>query len=433
VPSYPGIYRAKAVQFVSPNLTAYVPQVFGDVAITVTEWITTPVVGLGWVMFQGGDPSFPVWLGLAGAGSGGGGTVTDVVWVGPDAPADPDTELWWDTDDNATGDVGEVFVGPEAPPTDSSYQLWYDTDGGVLYALSGGAWVPTGGGGGAGDPLWVGPSAPVSGYELWYDTDETDPAVTTALVRSGGRVGPDNAGPTVGSNPLSFFTENLPDFGVSGRLHVWCSAYYSKTVSSDRFNVSIWIDGVQQAIQAESNPTSGNPTVVPLSPSVSLPIAAGTHTIQCALTRGVGTTGTATPASGAQCTFQWEFIADGGVAGMTTAEADTRYVNAAGDSMTGDLSFAGSTLVSNGARLPMLQYGTAPITTNASGAATINHTFGRTPNFVFVGTLSSTISLLSVTAMTSTTFTILARNIMADGAPQASASMTIQYLIVGIV
>lgn len=144
-----------------------------------------------------------------------------------------------------------------------------------------------------------------------------DDAIADAMdnvpgVRSGGRIGPDDSGPTVGSNPLSFFTEVLPDFGVPGRLHVWASAYYSKTVASDRFNVAIRIDDVLQAILAESNFTSGNPTVVPLSPSVSLPIGVGTHTIQVTLARGVGTTGTATAASGTQNTFQWLFVPDVG-------------------------------------------------------------------------------------------------------------------------
>ena len=61
MPSYPSIYRAKAVKFEAPVLTAFVPQVFGDVSIEVTDFLDDPVAGMGWVFFQGGNPEFPVW------------------------------------------------------------------------------------------------------------------------------------------------------------------------------------------------------------------------------------------------------------------------------------------------------------------------------------------------------------------------------------
>ena len=31
------------------------------------------------------------------------GGTTDTVWVGPSAPSDPNTELWWDTDEPSGG------------------------------------------------------------------------------------------------------------------------------------------------------------------------------------------------------------------------------------------------------------------------------------------------------------------------------------------
>ena len=93
--TYPSVYRARAVKYEAPVLTAFVPQVFGNIAIEITEVIGAPTQGMGWVFFQGGNPEFPVWNG------GVGGSVSDVVWLGPDAPTDKSIELWWDTDEEA--------------------------------------------------------------------------------------------------------------------------------------------------------------------------------------------------------------------------------------------------------------------------------------------------------------------------------------------
>ena len=61
--SYPAIYEAKAVQLAGPVVTAYVPAVFGDVAIQITEFMVAPIPGMCWVMFQAGNCEFPVWVG----------------------------------------------------------------------------------------------------------------------------------------------------------------------------------------------------------------------------------------------------------------------------------------------------------------------------------------------------------------------------------
>lgn len=57
---------------------------------------------MGWVVFQGGNPEFPVWAGNlasgASGGPGGGTGGTDEVWIGAEPPADPNIELWFDTD-----------------------------------------------------------------------------------------------------------------------------------------------------------------------------------------------------------------------------------------------------------------------------------------------------------------------------------------------
>ena len=73
-----GVYRAVVFDNKDPNLLnrlrLKIPQVFADVP---TGWAwptsfaglktTVPEIGQGiWVMFEGGDPSFPMWLGVFG-------------------------------------------------------------------------------------------------------------------------------------------------------------------------------------------------------------------------------------------------------------------------------------------------------------------------------------------------------------------------------
>lgn len=68
---FPGIYRA---QFLSVdqlgNVTCTVPAVTGDAPVlALSAGLSTAVVmkpgAMGWVMFEGGDPSMPVWVGFA--------------------------------------------------------------------------------------------------------------------------------------------------------------------------------------------------------------------------------------------------------------------------------------------------------------------------------------------------------------------------------
>jgi hypothetical protein len=119
VAAYPGIYRAKAIKLDGTRLAAYIPQVFGDVQVTIENYVgSAPSTSeMGWVSFQGGNPEFPVWHG-AGQGNGnggGGGTVTDTLWVGPTPPFDPSIEMWWDTDEPtsfaSTSDVWNTAWG----------------------------------------------------------------------------------------------------------------------------------------------------------------------------------------------------------------------------------------------------------------------------------------------------------------------------------
>ena len=70
---------------------------------------------MGQLFVNIGTVAAPNWVPVASGGSSGGGSVADVMWVGPDAPADPATELWYDTDEPAVsasvGALGIVAVG----------------------------------------------------------------------------------------------------------------------------------------------------------------------------------------------------------------------------------------------------------------------------------------------------------------------------------
>jgi hypothetical protein len=93
---FPSLYRAKAASVQSGIIQAFVPQVFGETPITITESLgpMPDATTMGWVFFQAGDADFPVWA----SGLGTGSAVPDEVWIGPDTPLASALELWYDTD-----------------------------------------------------------------------------------------------------------------------------------------------------------------------------------------------------------------------------------------------------------------------------------------------------------------------------------------------
>src|SRR5262252_8521471 len=100
--TYPGAYRARALKVENGVITAYVPQVFGDTPITITDVLGGyPIApSTGWVIFESGWAEFPVWS------SGGDGTGT-----GPPGPQGPVGAT------GATGPVGPAGpAGPAGPP-----------------------------------------------------------------------------------------------------------------------------------------------------------------------------------------------------------------------------------------------------------------------------------------------------------------------------
>jgi hypothetical protein len=82
-----GIYRGKVVNNKDPNghrrLMITIPQIMGTDS-TGWAWpidgpgISLPIPGVGqgiWVMFEGGDPSYPIWAGQFGRFSSQGGAL----------------------------------------------------------------------------------------------------------------------------------------------------------------------------------------------------------------------------------------------------------------------------------------------------------------------------------------------------------------------
>lgn len=73
-PFYPHLYRGivKSAPDATGKIDVLVPQVHGSSSLTAmpchTPGVTTaPPIGKGvWIMFEGGDPAAPVWLGVWG-------------------------------------------------------------------------------------------------------------------------------------------------------------------------------------------------------------------------------------------------------------------------------------------------------------------------------------------------------------------------------
>lgn len=73
--SFPSLYRARAVDVdtTGRKITVFVPQVYGEVAISIRDSVhgLPNAPGMGWVMFQAGNPEFPVWVDVSVSTEGG--------------------------------------------------------------------------------------------------------------------------------------------------------------------------------------------------------------------------------------------------------------------------------------------------------------------------------------------------------------------------
>lgn len=143
--------------------------------------------------------------------------------------------------------------------------------------------------------------------DLQGQVTAVDAAVTplNAMI-SGGETGPDSAGPTSGATPLTFNTFTLVAPGVPGRLHVWLSAIYTKTVGTDRFTVLLQANSTTFATAAEESPAER--TTYPFDVSGSVAIGGGAGVVvDCIISRTSGT-GTATLGAGTGVSLHHIFI-----------------------------------------------------------------------------------------------------------------------------
>ena len=69
------------------------------------------------------NPAYPII-----SSTGGGGTGADEVWIGPSAPADPEMELWFDTDATPAPAPGTQIIAvpyDEWPPASPQANVLY--------------------------------------------------------------------------------------------------------------------------------------------------------------------------------------------------------------------------------------------------------------------------------------------------------------------
>ena len=196
--TYPSLYRAKVAALNGgSSIKAFVPQVYGDTPIDISQFlgITPRSYEFGWVFFQSGNPSYPVWAsgasdiiigpgGIDGvqrivagtgitvdetdpfnpivtsppdgvqslvAGSGVAINATDPYHPVVSSPPDGVQSITAGTNvtvNNANPAIpvvtaaDEVWVGPTDPiATRPTVELWQDTTANLLKARVGGAWV----------------------------------------------------------------------------------------------------------------------------------------------------------------------------------------------------------------------------------------------------------------------------------------------------
>jgi hypothetical protein len=350
--AYPSIYRAKAIQFDGTTLIAYVPQVFGDVTIEITDIIGAVEPGMGWVFFQAGNPEFPVWMSgvseaaAAGGEEGGGSSIfltRDYRWLNTTNAADPGhgrvkannldpalaTTVFisvYDLEDTAyltltsltNGDLLAIYLnGDVGTRIEYTVAGWPALNGGgqwLAIPVSVGAnhgfqdgipgnnaavkvTIQTTNASTSAGEVYIGPSDPFAAnpeVELWYDTDATSTEVTPWWNTAWGYLGSTGFSnlTTSGTTPLVVRTLTVTLAADRRyRVNISQSASYG-SVAADVFTVDLLLDG---AVIAEGNrawtiDVAGNY----LPPSKNEAIlttspSAGSHTFTIRVTRGTGT------------------------------------------------------------------------------------------------------------------------------------------------
>lgn len=199
------IYRAKVVQgYAGGSCRAVVPQMYGDTVITITRFSspTYPTVPtMGWVTFESGDSSFPVWLGpdsSIAAGPVGYGAFSD--YTTQTATANTATVMTFNTTDEADGvsivsgsRITFAHAGTynlqwsgqfeNADIQEHDVSVWLRKNGTDVPGSTGLVAVVSSHGGVAGHvlPSWnfVFTVAANDYYELWWSTTDTNVSIRT--------------------------------------------------------------------------------------------------------------------------------------------------------------------------------------------------------------------------------------------------------------
>lgn len=90
------------------------PDGTGEITTDDMPWPQTTWMRRWYQPLDGSARTWSDWM--QGADGGGGGGGSDEVWIGPDEPADPQIELWYDTDASAPLAGGNAFAFPQATP-----------------------------------------------------------------------------------------------------------------------------------------------------------------------------------------------------------------------------------------------------------------------------------------------------------------------------
>lgn len=131
-----------------------------------------------------------------------------------------------------------------------------------------------------------------------------DAADELQKLKSDGETAPDDGTATVGTTPKVVDSITLPDQGP-GRLHVWWDGTLSKTVATDRFGMTLGVNG-GAVFYTSVAPNPGSETLEPRQLSGSVAVT-GATTVDVTVTRGSGT-GTATVSGGSQCSMHYIFV-----------------------------------------------------------------------------------------------------------------------------
>ena len=324
--SYPSLYRAKAVNVVrqngSPVVTAYVPQVFGDTPIKITDFHGTAEPGMGWVFFQSGNPEFPVWSSAVAAGTSGNGGEAhnhDAVYV------------------NVSGDIMTGHLTVPAPLTAEHVATKAYVDDQTLEGPPGppGPGVPVGGATGT----YLSKTGPGDFQTGWVSASTTfDPEAVLDVVGAAFMAG------YSGGTDDAEIVVNYDDAANTVHLNIDPDAYNRLTLAHAHISNPAGAHLASAIAFVPTGPVSSGTVQAAISEvAVEAESALAAHEIDTTNIHGIANTatlyrqGTTVPITdgGTGATTAPQALANLG--GISSAAADLLYVNVTGDAMSGPL------------------------------------------------------------------------------------------------